>query len=604
MNSYRSRVRGIFSAVLAVLMTAAIACSGDSATPTPVQATATPTQIPPTPVPTLAPTSTPAPNATPAPTTTPVPTPTATPTATPTPQPTLADIIESIRPAVVRIGSGTRLNSARVREIAQHLGTGFIYDSDGLILTNFHVIADAEDIHVGVPRSFGGSPAIYEATVIGSDAESDLAVLSIEPHTTEVFTHLPLDPIGEVRVGDTVVAIGYPTDENLEPAFTATQGGVSSLRNEDSGQIIQHQASVNPGNSGGPLITKDGHVTGINTFVVRNSGFFPIEGFNGAIGIDEALSRLEELESGELFEAPVYVSSEIYGYNIRSPFGWKVAAQNDLGFHLEGPEGGEFILTLTPELPVGTSEIDWISTRRAEVLDGLDESFGDLENEIVGVGGILTANVGGTENQEDGDRLIQHTIMVFNGAAMETRVISSEDSFGGFIEAILLSELLFPREWEQHQFTATQARADDFTTRLTNVWSKSVIDYAVETEGEDDQFFRIIPPTFFHRLALIELNFVQYEDMTRQIELSPDSFELLLEDGTVLKPLDTTQITFPIDENLTGKIETEQPSFITGTLELVRGNWQQAHLVFEIPIGIDLIEIRWTRSGVNVLKIQ
>ena len=158
---------------------------------------------------------------------------------------------------------------------ATALGSGFIIDKQGLVVTNNHVIQGAEDIFVSV----NGSKE-YKAKVIGKDPYMDLAVLKIE--SNEKFQPVSFGDSDKARIGDWVIAIGNP----FGFGGTVTSGIISS-RNRDIGltrydDFIQTDASINVGNSGGPLFNLDGEVIGINTAIIA-------PGSSGSIGIGFAI---------------------------------------------------------------------------------------------------------------------------------------------------------------------------------------------------------------------------------------------------------------------------------------------------------------------------
>ncbi len=149
------------------------------------------------------------------------------------------------------------------------LGSGFIIDENGIVVTNNHVIADAEDIIVRV-----NGDKEFKAKVIGADPLSDIAVLQLE--TKEKFTPVKFGNSDKARIGDWVIAIGNPF--GLGGTVTS---GIISARNRSIGlsryeDYIQTDASINSGNSGGPLFDMNGDVIGINTAIL---------GRNGSIGI-------------------------------------------------------------------------------------------------------------------------------------------------------------------------------------------------------------------------------------------------------------------------------------------------------------------------------
>ena len=158
---------------------------------------------------------------------------------------------------------------------ATALGSGFIIDKKGLVVTNNHVIQGAEDIFISVNGS-----TEYKAKVVGKDPYMDLAVLQIE--SNDKFEPVSFGDSDKARVGDWVIAIGNP----FGFGGTVTSGIISS-RNRDIGltrydDFIQTDASINVGNSGGPLFNLDGEVIGINTAIIA-------PGASGSIGIGFAI---------------------------------------------------------------------------------------------------------------------------------------------------------------------------------------------------------------------------------------------------------------------------------------------------------------------------
>jgi S1-C subfamily serine protease len=180
----------------------------------------------------------------------------------------LADVIERVSPAVVGIRSrGARLGIGQ--------GTGFIYTPDGEIVTNSHVINGAKTILVTLP----GEDQARSAEVIGNDEDEDLAVVRIKD-----VTGLPTVEIGDsrsVRIGEEVFAIGHAL--GLSGGPSVSRGVVSGLQraNGPLAELIQTDAALNPGNSGGPLFDASGRVIGVNTMVragAENIGFaIPME---------------------------------------------------------------------------------------------------------------------------------------------------------------------------------------------------------------------------------------------------------------------------------------------------------------------------------------
>ena len=190
---------------------------------------------------------------------------------------------------------------------AYALGSGFIIDKSGLVVTNNHVIKDAEDILVRIEGL-----KEYEAEVIGSDPLSDLAVLKIK--SNETFQPVKFGDSDKARIGDWVIAIGNPL--GLSGTVTA---GIISARNRNIGlnryeDFIQTDASINSGNSGGPLFDMNGDVIGINTAILGREGNIGI-GFsipsNSAKIIIDQLVKFGETKRGWLGVRIQIVTKEI-----------------------------------------------------------------------------------------------------------------------------------------------------------------------------------------------------------------------------------------------------------------------------------------------------
>ena len=165
------------------------------------------------------------------------------------------------------------------------VGSGFILSSDGLIMTNAHVVEGADEVLVTLTDK-----REFKAKIIGADKRSDVAVVKIEA------SGLPTVKIGDVnrlRVGEWVMAIGSPF--GLDSTVTA---GIVSAKQRDTGEylpLIQTDVAINPGNSGGPLINMRGEVVGINSQIYSRSGGFM--GISFAIPIDEAVRVSDQLRT-------------------------------------------------------------------------------------------------------------------------------------------------------------------------------------------------------------------------------------------------------------------------------------------------------------------
>jgi serine protease Do len=190
---------------------------------------------------------------------------------------------------------------------ASALGSGFIIDEKGIVITNNHVIQGADDILVRV-----NGDKEYEATIVGKDPLSDIAVLQIK--SNEKFLPVKFGNSNEARIGDWVIAIGNPF--GLGGTVTA---GIISARNRNIGMsryedFIQTDASINQGNSGGPLFNMNGEVIGINTAIIGQSGSigigFSIPSNNAKIVVDQ-LIKYGETKRGWLGVRIQYVTKEI-----------------------------------------------------------------------------------------------------------------------------------------------------------------------------------------------------------------------------------------------------------------------------------------------------
>jgi S1-C subfamily serine protease len=182
------------------------------------------------------------------------------------------EVYKTIAPGVVYIQSTTTVRDffGLFSEPVEGAGSGSIIDDQGDILTNYHVIANAEKLTV----SFGGGKN-YPAKVVGRDPDTDLAVIRLLESPKEPMTVVPLGDSDKLIVGQKVLAIGNPFGLDR----TLTTGVISGLqrpiRAQNGRQIegaIQTDASINPGNSGGPLLDSHGHMIGINSQIESPSG--------------------------------------------------------------------------------------------------------------------------------------------------------------------------------------------------------------------------------------------------------------------------------------------------------------------------------------------
>ena len=171
--------------------------------------------------------------------------------------------------------------SMNVFEIPQGAGSGFIWSSDGYIVTNFHLIQNAQAARVTL-----SDQSIHQARLIGAEPDKDIAVLKIEPGVTKL-SPINLGSSKGLRVGQKVYAIGNPFGFD----HTLTTGIISGLEREIKSVterpiqgVIQTDAAINPGNSGGPLLDSSGYLIGMNTAILSPSGAYSGIGF--AVPVD------------------------------------------------------------------------------------------------------------------------------------------------------------------------------------------------------------------------------------------------------------------------------------------------------------------------------
>ncbi len=195
-------------------------------------------------------------------------------------------------------------------------GSGFIISPDGYILTNAHVVADADEVNVKL-----NDRREFRAKVIGSDKTTDVALIKIKAD------HLPQVSIGdpgELKVGEWVLAIGEPFGfENSVTAGIVSAKG-RALPQDNYVPFIQTDAAVNPGNSGGPLINMRGEVVGINSQIVSRSGGYM--GLSFAIPIDVAMNTAEQIKvNGKVSRGRLGVSIQEVDAELAESFGLKKA---------------------------------------------------------------------------------------------------------------------------------------------------------------------------------------------------------------------------------------------------------------------------------------
>ena len=255
------------------------------------------------------------------------------------------DISKKVGPAVVGITSTVNniYSIFNTSTTSQGTGSGIIISNDGYIVTNNHVIDGASAVVVTL-----NTGTEYEAKIIGSDSKTDLAVIKIKPN--ETLTVAELGDSSQIQVGERAIAIGNPL--GLEFFGSTTQGIISAINRkitvgDKTMSVIQTDAAINEGNSGGALVDAYGRVIGINAVKIASSS---VEGMGFAIPISEAKPVLEDLiKHGYVKGRPVLgISARDVTKEMSARQGWPVgvqvmATQVGSGAEIAGLEQGDII---------------------------------------------------------------------------------------------------------------------------------------------------------------------------------------------------------------------------------------------------------------------
>lgn len=213
------------------------------------------------------------------------------------------------------------------KEVVEGEGTGFVWDKDGHIVTNYHVIRGGSKFFV----KFHNDPTKYEAKIVGSEPNKDIAVLKLVKKPKNLKP-VKVGSSKSIQVGQKAIAIGNPfgLDSTITQGIVSAKGrairGISGVEIYD---MIQTDSSINPGNSGGPLINSKGEVIGVNTMIYSNSGSSAGVGF--AVPVDSVkkivpqIIKFGEVKRAGLGIAPIERDALAYHYDIRIEKGLPIA---------------------------------------------------------------------------------------------------------------------------------------------------------------------------------------------------------------------------------------------------------------------------------------
>ena len=280
--------------------------------------------------------------------------------------------IVSVRPSVVNIESIRNNGTVKQNGSYESIGSGLIVSSTGHILTNYHVIANANNIVVSV---YGMGGRSYRARVIDHHIDTDLTLLKLE--TTEMFTPAVFGNSDLVETGDMVIAIGSPFGMDQ----TVTSGIVSGVHKSlviggvSYGNMIQTDAPINRGSSGGPLINMDGLVIGINTAIYAPTGVFSGTSFAMPINRIKRFLTAHNIVSAGGFQQAGFTDSFS---NIKGWLGVEIqSVDKTIALHLGLPYiGGVLVNRVLPDSPASQEGIE----RGDVILEINGNKIVDIEN--------------------------------------------------------------------------------------------------------------------------------------------------------------------------------------------------------------------------------
>ena len=381
---------------------------------------------------------------------------------------------------------------------SQALGSGFVISEDGFIVTNNHVIAEADEILI---EFFTGEER--EATVIGRDPNTDLALLKVE--ADEPLDFVPWGASDDMRVGDWVMAMGNP----LGQGFSVSAGIVSARGRALSGtydDFIQTDAAINRGNSGGPLFNLNGEVLGVNTAIISPTG--------GSVGLGFSIpANLASQISGQIIE---------FGSARRGWFGVNVQDidQDIAAAYGHDSDEGVIITRITDDSPASEADFevgDLILTFDYENLnENLEKTAREFSKALKGVGlnardgktlDIVAHSMGGLvsrqmiERVRKGDRLVDRLLMF--GTPNGGSAFGSIPQYRDLLTQLLSLALNFAKGWlgTIYPYLAGINQALIATSPLTITLDQMRTDSDFVTELYADNDPEVDPHTRYYTVA-------------------------------------------------------------------------------------------------------
>jgi S1-C subfamily serine protease len=284
------------------------------------------------------------------------------------------DMSSSVREVYTRDGPGV-VSVEVASSVGPGGGSGFVLDEEGYIVTNQHVVAEAEEISV---RFASGQRE--EAEIVGEDPSTDVAVIKVDA-PEEMLRPLTLGDSDSVGVGDPVIAIGNPLNVGISVTtgiVSGTQRPIDAPNGYTIDGAVQTDAAINPGNSGGPLLDSRGAVIGINSQILSEDGGFQGVGF--AVPVDTVKSVVKQLiTKGEAVHG--YIGVQMFQAGIDEFAAYTGLSKDELGDQYGLPENGAIVSEVTPD---GPAERAGIEGGEEEEIEGIRVPMGDVLTRIAG----------------------------------------------------------------------------------------------------------------------------------------------------------------------------------------------------------------------------